>query len=164
MASGGCSGRSYQHSPHSNMDHRHRQGFRTQAVAWATHFNTAPSSSTAHRHQHGHRPYQGHHGPQWQHGPQASTWLQMVTQATYTNIPISPGSKAQGYHQGFSQQHRLYMSICISGFITAWAVAWATDTNMASSDITDHSGPSRRSNPKNELFFILGLHHCPDPG
>lgn len=44
------------------------------------------------------------------------------------------------------------------------AAAWATDTSMASSDITDHSGPSRRPNPKNELFFILGLHHRPDPG
>lgn len=67
------------------------------------------------------------HGPQTgfmqQHEPWATTWLQVATQTTHTNIPISSGSKAQGYHQGFSQQHRLHMSIWISGFITAWGIS-----------------------------------------
>lgn len=43
------------------------------------------------------------------------------------------------------------------------AAAQTTDTNMASGDIMDHGGPSRRSNPETELFLISGLPRCIEP-
>lgn len=36
----------------------------------------------------------------------------------------------------------------------SWIAAWTTDSNMASSGVTDHSGPSRRSDPETEPFII----------
>lgn len=35
---------------------------------------------------------------------------------------------------------------------------------MTSSGITDHSGPSGKSNPESESYLILCFCHCPEPG
>lgn len=93
-----------------SMDQGHQHGprqlHRPFTSAWPpvaaqpTDINVTSCSSADHGHQ---------------HGPWASTGFRVATQATHTNILISPGSKAQGHHQGFSQLHKLHMSIWISG-------------------------------------------------
>lgn len=43
-------------------------------------------------------------------------------------------------------------------------IAEITYTNMTSSGITDHSGPSGKSSPQSESFLILNFCHWPEPG
>ena len=96
-----------------------------------------------------------HYGLMWQHSPLTSVWPPVSAWPTDTNMDlISHGTSHEYPYVAGKRKHTQFTDINLD-----LSHIRATDLHMTLSRISGH-GPLRRSNPENELFFILGFHGC----